>query len=65
MYDASVRSDGLSLNDCLHPRLKFDQRISDLLLRFRVHIVALIADIEKAFFMVSVAKDDCNSLRFL
>ena len=65
VYDASARSDGPSLNDCLHPGPKFDQRIFDLLLRFRVHRVALIADIEKAFLMVSVAKDDRNSLRFL
>ena len=65
VYDASVRSNGPSLNDCLHPGPKFDQRIFDLLLRFRVHRVALIADIEKAFLMVSVAKDDRDSLRFL
>ena len=65
VYDASARSNGPSLNDCPHPGPKFDQRIFDLLLRFRVHRVALIADIEKAFLMVSVAKDDRNSLRFL
>ena len=65
VYDASARSNGPPLNDCLHPGPKFDQRIFDLLLRFRVHRVALIADIEKAFLMVSVAKDDCDSLRFL
>lgn len=65
VYDASARSTGPSLNDCLHPGPKFDQRIFDLLLRFRMHRVALIADIEKAFLMVSVAPDDRNTLRFL
>ena len=65
VYDALARSNGPSLNDCLYPGPKFDQRIFDLLLRFRVRRVALIADIEKAFLMVSVAKDDRNSLRFL
>ena len=37
----------------------------DIILRFRVHKVALAADIEKAFLMVSVAKKDRNALRFL
>ena len=65
VYDASAHSNGPSLNDCHHPDPKFDQKIFNLLLRFWVHRVALIADIEKAFLMVSVAKDDRNSLRFL
>ena len=65
VYDASARFNGPSLNDCLHPGPRFDQRIFDLLLRFRIHRVGLIADIEKAFLMVSVAKDDHDSLRFL
>ena len=37
----------------------------DILLRFRVHKVALSADIEKAFLMVSVAEEDRDVLRFL
>ena len=37
VYDTSARSDGPSLSDCLHPGLKFDQRIFNSLLRFRVH----------------------------
>ena len=65
VYDASARSDGPSLNDCLHAGPKFDQRIFDLLLRFHVHQVAFTADIEKAFLMVSMAKTDQEVLRFL
>ena len=53
VYDASAKSTGPSLNDCLHTGPKFDQRILDILLRFRTHKVALTADIEKAFLMVS------------
>lgn len=34
VYDASAKSDGPSLNDCLHKGLKFNQLILDLLLRF-------------------------------
>ena len=63
--DASARSDGLSRNDCLHAGPKFEQKIVDLLLRFRVHQVAVTADIEKAFLMVSMAKPDWEVLRFL
>ena len=37
---------------------KFNQKIFNILLKFRVHRVAVIADIEKAFLMVSVAKKD-------
>ena len=48
VYDASARLTGCSLNDCLHKGSKFDQKILDILLRFRVHRVALTADIEKS-----------------
>ena len=65
VYDASAKSRGPSLNDCLYVGPKFDQRIFDILLRFRVHNVALTADIEKAFLMVSVSPKDCDVLRFL
>ena len=63
VYDASARSsEGPSLNDCLETRPKFDQNI---LLRFCLHRVAVTADVEKAFLMVSVAKGDRDVLRFL
>ena len=59
VYDASARANGPSLNDCLHIGPK------DILLRFRTHRVAVIADIEKAFLMVSVTERDRDVLRFL
>ena len=65
VYDASARSNGPSLNDCLHTGPKFDQKILDILLRFRTHRVALTADIEKAFLMISVTERDRDFLRFL
>ena len=65
VYDASAQDKGLSLNDCLFSGPKFDQNILDILLRFRTYKVALIADVEKAFLMISVAKEDRDSLRFL
>ena len=65
VYDASAKSDGPSLNDCLYTGPKFDQKILDILLRFRLHKVALTADIEKAFLMISMAEKDRDVLRFL
>ena len=65
VYDASARSGGPSLNDCLYTGPKFNQKIMDILLRFRSYPIALTADIEKAFLMISVAKEDRDALRFL
>ena len=65
VYDASARSSGPSLNDCLHTGPKFNQRILEILLRFRTYPIALVADIEKAFLMISVAPKDRDVLRFL
>ena len=65
VYDASARTNGPSLNDCLYTGPSFGQSIFDILLRFRLHRVALAGDIEKAFLMVSVDEKDRDSLRFL
>ena len=65
VYDASARTTGPSLNDCLYTGPKFGQSIFDILLRFRLQQVALTGDIEKAFLMVSVTERDRDSLRFL
>ena len=65
VYDASAKTTGSSLNECLHRGPKFDQKIHDLLLRFRTFPVALAADIEKAFLMVSICEEDRDALRFL
>ena len=65
VYDASAKCGGPSLNECLFAGLNFSQRILNILLRFRLFPVALIADIEKAFLMVSVSDEDRDVLRFL
>ena len=52
VYDASVRSNGPSLNDTLYVGPSFGQNIMDIMLRFRAYKVALTADIEKAFLMI-------------
>ena len=65
VYDASARTNGPSLNDCLYTGPKFDQKILNILLRFRVHHVALTGDIEKAFLMISMAEKGRDVLWFL
>lgn len=68
VYDASARGDngkGASLNDCLHVGPSLKPLLFDILVRFRQKRIALIADIEKAFFNVEVDKIDRDCLRFL
>ena len=65
VYDASAKSTGPSLNECLYTGPKFGQSIFDILIRFRLQRVALTGDIEKAFLMLSMSCSDRDSLRFL
>ena len=65
VYDASAKSEGSSLNECLHVGTEFNQIILEKLLRFRANIIALVADIEKVFLVVSVMPRDRDILRFL
>ena len=65
VYDASAKTDGPSLNECLHVGPALHRKIFDILVRFRTYPIALVADIEKAFLMIKVAKQDQDVLRFL
>ena len=65
VYDASAKSNGAALNECLHAGPPLAQNIFDIMLRFRSHRVALVGDIEKAFLMVRIAEEDRDVLRFL
>jgi hypothetical protein len=64
VYDASAKTIKPSLNDYLDPGSKFDQKIFNILNRFRVHKVAVTADTEKAF-LISMCPQDQEFLRFL
>ena len=67
VYDASSKAGkkGVSLNDCLHVGPSLNPLLFDVLLRFRIYRVALVADIEKAFLNIAVDKEDRDCLRFL
>ena len=67
VYDASAKAQSTtpSLNDCLYAGPPLSSLIYDILLRFRVHKVAISGDIEKAFLNISVDPRDRDYLRFL
>lgn len=66
VYDASSKErEGTSLNDCLHAGPSLTPELFDIILRFRLEQTAIIADIEKAFLMVSIQEGDRDFLRFL
>ncbi|XP_068761945.1 uncharacterized protein [Montipora capricornis] len=67
VYDASAKAQSTtpSLNDCLYAGPPLSSLIYDILLRFRVHKVAISGDIEKAFLNISVDPRGRDYLRFL
>ena len=64
-FDASSKTIGPSLNECLYAGPSLSPLLVDIMLRFRIFRVALVGDLEKAFLNVSVHPDDRNVLRFL
>ena len=66
VYNASAKRKGkLSLNECLYKGECTTPLIFGCLLRFRVHRVALVADIEGAYLQISVKPEHRDFLRFL
>ena len=65
VFDASAKSDGASLNDCLHAGSSLTQSIFDIMLSFRNHRVALVGEVEKALLMAHMNEADKDVLRFL
>ena len=65
VFDASAKSAGPSLNDCLYKAPQLTPLIFDILTRFRTYAIALTSDIEKAFLQISIEKNDRDFLRFL
>ena len=65
VFDASAKTFGPSLNECLYKGPQLTPLVFDILPRFRAQVIALTADIEKAFHQISVDNDDRDYLRFL
>jgi len=67
VYDCSCKQSPNvpSLNDCLHSGPPFLNDLCAILIRFRQHVFAFSADIEKAFLHVYLDEADRDSTRFL
>ena len=64
VFDASAKSDGSSLNECLCKGPQLTPLAFDILIRFRSFAIALTSDIEKAFLQISINENDHDYLRF-
>uniref|UniRef100_A0A182VT94 Peptidase aspartic putative domain-containing protein n=1 Tax=Anopheles minimus TaxID=112268 RepID=A0A182VT94_9DIPT len=66
VFDGSAKStSGISLNDCLMVGPVVQDALFDLILRFRVNSVALVADIEKMYLQVKVHQEHTPYQRIL
>ena len=66
VFDASAKSSsGVSLNDTLMVGPTLHSSLTDVLLRFRLHRVAITADICKMYRAVELAANDKDYHRFL
>ena len=54
-----------SLNGCLFKGSSLSPFLFDILLLFRIHPTAFVADLRKAFLQIRVNEDDRDALRFL
>ncbi|XP_074031706.1 uncharacterized protein [Leptinotarsa decemlineata] len=65
VFDASVRSHGVSLNDNLLTGPDLYNSMNDILLNFRIKKYAFTADIKEMFLQVKVRPEDCSAQRIL
>ncbi|XP_071176408.1 uncharacterized protein [Mytilus edulis] len=67
VYDCSCRQSSQlpSLNDCLMNTPPILNELTKILIRFRLNLVAIVTDIEKAFLHVGLHEQDRDVTRFL
>ena len=66
VFDASAKSDsGISLNDTLFVGPTVHSTLLDVLLRFRLHRIALVADVSKMYRAIELAEPDRDLHRFV
>ena len=65
VFDCASRYRGMSLNDCVYRGPDLNNKLSNVLMRFRLHAFAMCADISSMYNMVRVPKDDRDAIRFI
>ncbi|CAG2195808.1 unnamed protein product [Mytilus edulis] len=67
VYDASAKTNKEmpSLNECLYQGPVLLNNLCGIFMRFRLHKIAMVADIEKAFLQVGLQEDDRDVTRFM
>ncbi|CAG2219807.1 unnamed protein product [Mytilus edulis] len=67
VYDASAKTNNEmpSLNECLYRGPVLLNNLCGISMRFRLHKIAMVADIEKAFLQVGLQEDDRDVTRFM
>ena len=65
VFDASCKITGPSLNECLYYGPNLLSKIFDVLFRFRLNKIGIVADIKKAFLNISISPEHRDFLRFL
>jgi hypothetical protein len=67
VYKASAKTskNSQSLNDCIYKGATLLSNLLHLALEFRLYLIALIADIEKAFHQIGINENDRDYVRFL
>ena len=65
VFDGSSRANNEnSLNDVLYKGPALQPKLNAVIMRFRIHNVALNADIRKMYLMISLNSEDRDNLRF-
>ena len=64
-FDCASRFENESLNDKCNQGPDFNNQLLHVLLRFREHEFAIMADVESMYYQVLVPEADKNALRFL
>ena len=65
VFDCASKYQGKSLNDRCLQGPDFNNKLLYVILRFRQHEYAIMADIESMYHQVKVSKEDKDALRFL
>ena len=57
VFDASCKVNGPSLNECLYSGPNLIAKIFDILMRFRLNKIGILADIRQAFLNIAISRE--------